>query len=456
MKNWEDIVKEKLEEPGGALPESVFAEFHARLDARSVMADHSVMAGKNVMANNTVMAGLTGHPSAKLRPLLWALAPAAAAGLAAILLLHEPSVTKDGIQVIQQQPTSVTSVTNMSEATEPIESQISVTQAVTPKAVSHAVLPQEPVTTDNPEPAEEIVSVSPDDGTPAPESVFPGTPEPKEETDSDKFTTTSPSPFIPRDNVAKPVRMTVAPAAGAVAGGGLLAAALTHFIGSGTSLGNNPAGMVNDLTTSYSNSGSVAYFTDEDAHHFPLFKEGLSVGIPVAPRLKITTGLEYSRYISTSSQLLNSFGQQFKAERKQLAQYLGIPVRLDWSLAKNRLLDVYVGGGAAADYCIGAKMIIKYTDPALEDKIQELRRDGFVFSLIGAGGIQFNATKRIGLYLEPELTWSKPPKKAHLDYYGDVVIMEEGDYRLETYRTEHPFMFTIATGLRVNLGKQAR
>ncbi|MBR4228630.1 MAG: hypothetical protein IKR72_05955 [Bacteroidales bacterium] len=454
MKKWEDIIKKKMEEPGGVLPESVFDEFHARLDARSVMADHSVMAGKNVMANNTVMAGLTGHPSAKLRPLLWALAPAAAAGLAAILLLHEPSVTKDGIQVIQQQPTPVTSVTNMAEAAEPIEPQISVTQAVTPKEVHHAVPPQKPVTTDNPEPAEEIVSASRDNETVSPEAVVPGTPEPIKETVSDKSPVTLSSPFIPRENVAKPVGLQVAPAAGAVAGGGLLAAALTHFIGSGTPLGTNLAGMVNDLTNSYSYSGSLAYFTDEDAHHFPLFKEGLSVGIPVAPRLKITTGLEYSRYISTSSHLMDSFGVQgFQVERKQLAQYLGIPVRLDWSLAKNRLLDVYVGGGAAADYCIGARMIIKYTDPALKDNTQELRRDGFVFSLIGAGGIQFNATKRIGIYLEPELTWSKPPKKAHLDYYGDVVIMEEGDYRLETYRTEHPFMFTIATGLRVNLGK---
>ena len=151
--------------------------------------------------------------------------------------------------------------------------------------------------------------------------------------------------------------------------------------------------------------------------------------------------------------MMDSFGVQgFQVERKQVAQYLGIPVRLDWSLAKNKLLDVYVGGGAAADYCIGAKMIIKYTDPALKDSIQELRRDGFVFSLIGAGGIQFNATKRIGLYLEPELTWSKPPKKPSLDFYGDIVIMEEGDYRLETYRTAHPFMFTVATGLRINLG----
>ena len=97
-------------------------------------------------------------------------------------------------------------------------------------------------------------------------------------------------------------------------------------------------------------------------------------------------------------------------------------------------------------------MIIKYTDPALKDSIQELRRDGFVFSLIGAGGIQLNFNKRIGLYLAPELTWSKPPKKAHLDFYGDIVIMEEGDYRLETYRTAHPFMFTVGTGLRINLG----
>ena len=427
MKNWEDIVKEKLEEPGGALPESVFAEFHARLDA------------------------------VRRRPLLWALVPAAAAGLAVVLLLHKPSVKEDTIQVIQQTPAPVASVTYTAESEEYVEPQTLVAQAVTPKAVRHAVHPQESVTNDNPKPVEEIVSVSPDDETVAPEEIVPGTPEPQEKTVSDKSPVTPPSPFVPQDNVAKPVGLKVAPAAGAVAGGGLLAAVLTHFIGSGTSLGLNTSSMVNDLTTSYSNSGSIAYFTDEDAHHFPLFKEGLSVGIPVAPRLKITTGLEYSRYVSTSSQLLDSFGvHAFQVERKQLAQYLGIPVRLDWSLAKNRLLDVYVGGGAAADYCIGARMIIKYTDPALKDSIQELRRDGFVFSLIGAGGIQFNATKRIGLYLEPELTWSKPPKKAHLDYYGDIVIMEEGDYRLETYRTEHPFMFTIATGLRVNLGKQAR
>ena len=427
MKTWENIIKDKLERTDAALPESLFTEFLTRLDA----------SGSPAVAVPAV------RPAAWHRPLLWALVPAAAAGLAALLFLHKPSLPGDGIQVAQQPPAPVAAVADTVKSEEPLQSDNLVSQAITPKAANHyPVHVTEPETTDNTQPSEDTAEVIPAEEGSISETDVVSDPEPS---------VSAPSPVIPKSTAAKPVELKVAPAAGIVTGGGLLAAALTQFIGSGTQAGTNSASMVNNLETSY--SGSFATFTDEDSHHFPLFKEGLSVGIPVAPRLKITTGLEYSRYISTSSHMMDSFGVHgFQVERKQVAQYLGIPVRLDWSLAKNRLLDVYVGGGAAADYCIGAKMIIKYTDPALKDSIQELRRDGFVFSLIGAGGIQLNFNKRIGLYLEPELTWSKPPKKAHLDFYGDIVIMEEGDYRLETYRTAHPFMFTVATGLRINLG----
>lgn len=427
MKTWESIIKDKLERIDATLPENLFTEFLTRLDA----------SGSPAVAVPAV------RPAAWRRPLLRALVPAAAAGLAAFLFLHKPSVPGDGIQVAQQPPAPVAAVADTVKSEEPLQSDNLVSQAITPKVAKHfPVHVTEPETTDNTQPSEDTAEVIPAEEGSISETDVVSDPEPS---------VSAPSPVIPKNTAAKPVELKVAPAAGIVTGGGLLAAALTQFIGSGTQAGTNSASMVNNLETSY--SGSFATFTDEDSHHFPLFKEGLSVGIPVAPRLKITTGLEYSRYISTSSHMMDSFGVHgFQVERKQVAQYLGIPVRLDWSLAKNRLLDVYVGGGAAADYCIGAKMIIKYTDPALKDSIQELRRDGFVFSLIGAGGIQLNFNKRIGLYLEPELTWSKPPKKAHLDFYGDIVIMEEGDYRLETYRTAHPFMFTVATGLRINLG----
>jgi len=429
MKTWESIIKDKLERIDATLPENLFTEFLTRLDA----------SGSPAVAVPAV------RPAAWRRPLLRALVPAAAAGLAAFLFLHKPSVPGDGIQVAQQPPAPVAAVADTVKSEEPLQSDNLVSQAITPKVANHyPVHVTEPETTDNTQPSEDTAEVIPAEEGSISETDVVSDPEPS---------VSAPSPVIPKSTAAKPVELKVAPAAGIVTGGGLLAAALTQFIGSGTQAGTNSASMVNNLETSY--SGSFATFTDEDSHHFPLFKEGLSVGIPVAPRLKITTGLEYSRYISTSSHMMDSFGVHgFQVERKQVAQYLGIPVRLDWSLAKNRLLDVYVGGGAAADYCIGAKMIIKYTDPALKDSIQELRRDGFVFSLIGAGGIQLNFNKRIGLYLEPELTWSKPPKKAHLDFYGDIVIMEEGDYRLETYRTAHPFMFTVATGLRINLGKR--
>ena len=394
MKTWESIIKDKLERTDTSLPNSLFTEFLTRLDA----------SGSPAVAVPAV------RPAAWHRPLLWALVPAAAAGLAALLFLHKPSVPGDGIQVAQQPPAPVAAVADTVKSEEPLQSDNLVSQAITPKAANHyPVHVTEPETTDNTQPSEDTAEVIPAEEGSISETDVVSDPEPS---------VSAPSPVIPKSTAAKPVELKVAPAAGIVTGGGLLAAALTQFIGSGTQAGTNSASMVNNLETSY--SGSLATFTDEDSHHFPLFKEGLSVGIPVAPRLKITTGLEYSRYISTSSHMMDSFGVHgFQVERKQVAQYLGIPVRLDWSLAKNRLLDVYVGGGAAADYCIGAKMIIKYTDPALKDSIQELRRDGFVFSLIGAGGIQLNFNKRIGLYLEPELTWSKPPKKAHLDFYGE-------------------------------------
>lgn len=427
MKTWESIIKDKLERTDAALPESLFTEFLTRLDA----------------SDSPAVAVPADRPAAWRRPLLRALVPAAAAGLAAVLLLHKPSLPGDGIQVAQQPPAPVAAVADTVKSEEPLQSDNLVSQAITPKAANHyPVHVTEPETTDNTQPSEDTAEVIPTEEPSTSETDVVSDPEPS---------VSAPSPVIPKSTAAKPVELKVAPAAGIVTGGGLLAAALTQFIGSGTQAGTNSASMVNNLETSY--SGSIATFTDEDSHHFPLFKEGLSVGIPVAPRLKITTGLEYSRYISTSSHMMDSFGVHgFQVERKQVAQYLGIPVRLDWSLAKNRLLDVYVGGGAAADYCIGAKMIIKYTDPKMEDNIQELRRDGFVFSVIGAGGIQLNVNRRIGLYLEPELTWSKPPKKPSLDFYGDIVTMEEGDYRLETYRTAHPFMFTVATGIRINLG----
>ena len=81
----------------------------------------------------------------------------------------------------------------------------------------------------------------------------------------------------------------------------------------------------------------------------------------------------------------------------------------------------------AGDLCVGS---------TLGGKVFE--KDGPAFSVLGAAGLQWNILPRFGLFLEPELSWTAPSDKQ--------VLM--------TYRQEHPFVFTVTSGLRINLGKQ--
>ena len=114
MRNWEDIVKEKLEEPDGTLPESVFAEFQARRSAAAPA------------------------PASKRSPLAWVVATAIAAGLAAILLLRKPSVPEDSIRIVPQPvPTvAVASDSTAVEAEEPLPVRPLIAQAPVPKAAA--------------------------------------------------------------------------------------------------------------------------------------------------------------------------------------------------------------------------------------------------------------------------------------------------------------------------------
>ena len=392
MRNWEDIVKDKLEEPDGTLPESVFAEFQAR------------------------RSGAAPAPAARRSPLVWVVATAVAAGLAAILLLRKPSVPEDSIRIVPQPvPTvAVASDSTAVEAEEPIPVRPLIAQAPVPKAAApKTVAPK----AEEPEVAEpEIVE---------PEPVRPEVVEPEEEPTVSEPVAAEPavataSPFVPQDTPARSVDMHIAPAAGIVAGGGLLAALLAPIAGKGD--------LMSEQASSYSepsygnpldcNPPSFLNEVDHFTHTFP-FKGGLSVGIPVSDRLRITTGLEYSLY-----QTRVSFTKS--GEKKQAAHYLGVPLRLDGSLASNRWLDVYVGGGVSGDWCVGATLAGI-----------DIPRDGFSFSLLGAGGVQFKVTRHLGLYVEPEISWTLPSEKRVL----------------ETYRSAHPFLFSVATGLRINLDK---
>lgn len=389
MKKWEDIVRNKMEESEGALPESVFAEFRARRDAAAVA------------------------PAHKRFPLLWALVPAVAAGIAALLFLRGPVVPEGEIQIIRQPSAPVAVVTDTSSVSEQVQTTPLIAQAFPSKTAKPSVVrPQELITVDNTDSGEEGVTANTEEEKAGPDTELVG-----------EVPVANVSPFVPASTPARPVQIKVGPAAGIVAGGGLAAALATSLFGDTKVMNASP--VQEDALPNMSMSGPeppelacLDEWTGAVSHGFPL-RLGLSARFPVAERLCVTTGLEYSLYSSR-------FTYTLSGENTQLAHYLGIPLRLDWTLASNRWLDVYLGGGIEGDWCLGATLAG-----------ERIAKDGFGASLQGAGGIQFKPTKYMGLYLEPQLNWSFAPEKPVLN----------------TYRTEHPMMFSLAAGFRFTIGK---
>ncbi|MBP5487564.1 MAG: hypothetical protein J6Y06_08055 [Bacteroidales bacterium] len=385
MKQWEDIIKDKMEEFDDTLPESVFSEFRARRDG-------------------------TVHVTRRF-PVIWAIVPAVAAGLAAILFLRPTSIPEEEIQIIPQPAVPMAQVDEPVEPSPIVSEQPVVSHIFTPKVTSFIEeAGKEPET----QPAELLQSQQ------EPSDSQQETPEDRQESVVTNEAQTS--PFIPDNEEKKPFNLKIAPVAGAVTGGGLIAAVVTSLVGN---TANSKQADINQGLQNYANAdlkgpaSAIVYnpdlFTGEK-HYFPI-KAGMSLRVPISERLGITTGLEYSLYRS-------SFFYSLSGEKKQFAHYLGIPVRLDWTLVSRRWFDVYLGGGFTGDYCLGATFAGR-----------KIRGDGFGFFVLGAAGGQVNLTERIGIYLEPELNWD----------------VRSGKRVLKTYRSENPLMFSVATGLRINL-----
>ena len=396
MRKWEDIVKDKLEEPDGALPESVFDEFHVRFD------------------------GAESARTARRFPLVWAIVPAIAAGLAAVLLLRSPKAPEENIEPIRQSPVAYVQAAVDTNAESPAD-----TTLVYPMPVKKASARPQSVAPESPSMGE--------NQTEEPETPeTPDRPQPTTKPSTENVVPETASPFIPMTEKARRVNLKVAPAAGGILGAGVLAALATHlgkvYKARWTNIqspGTIPSSLYdkgNPGEGPGSSEEPVRDRLERSSHYFPI-QVGLSARLPLSKQLYLSTGLQYSLYNS-------KFTMSQTGEKRQQVHYLGIPVRLDWVFASNSRFDVYVGGGVLGDFCLNA---------TLAGMSRE--KDRLSLSLVGAGGIQMNATKHLGIYLEPELSWRIPM---------DNPIF--GNNTLVTYRSEHPVMFSIATGIRINLG----
>ena len=396
MRKWEDIVKDKLEEPDGALPESVFDEFHVRFD------------------------GAESARTARRIPLVWAIVPALAAGLAAVLLLRSPKAPEENIEPVRQAPVAQVLPADDTKA----ESQVDTPQ-IQPVSVKKASARPQSIAPESPSMGE--------NQTEEPETPeTPDRPQPTTKPSTENVVPETASPFIPMTEKARRVNLKVAPAAGGILGAGVLAALATHLgkVNKARWTNIQSPGTIPSIWDDKGDPGEGPGSSEEpvrdrlerSSHYFPI-QVGLSARLPLSEQLYLSTGLQYSLYNS-------KFTMSQTGEKRQQVHYLGIPVRLDWVFASNSRFDVYAGGGVLGDFCLNATLAG-----------MNLEKDRPSLSLVGAGGIQMNVTKRLGIYLEPELNWRIPTDNPKL-----------GNHSLVTYRSEHPVMFSVATGLRINLG----
>ena len=150
------------------------------------------------------------------------------------------------------------------------------------------------------------------------------------------------------------------------------------------------------------------------ANHSIPITFGLDVGLPISPSLSIVSGAELSIY---KSKIIGTIMDQTATQK---ACYLGIPLRLDWSVWSNGRFSAWLGAGGKVDRLIYGKF-----------GNEKLTDNTFNWSAIADAGLRYDVLENMGVYLAPELSWYfKPDNPAIL-----------------TYRTENPLMMSVNAGL---------
>ena len=149
-------------------------------------------------------------------------------------------------------------------------------------------------------------------------------------------------------------------------------------------------------------------------HHQPI-SFGLSVRKALGKGFSLESGLTYT-LLSSDAKLANDDHQI-----EQKLHYIGIPLRANWNFLDKKFVTLYVSGGGMVEKCVYGKL------GSEKETVKPLQ-----FSVSGAVGAQLNATKRVGIYVEPGVAY-------YFDDGSDI----------QTIRKENPFNFNIQAGIRL-------
>ena len=163
-------------------------------------------------------------------------------------------------------------------------------------------------------------------------------------------------------------------------------------------------------------------YEERQKHHQPI-AFGLSVSYPLSTKWLLSTGVTYTRLRSD----FTSQAHDYTFSQEQTLHYLGIPLNAQYRLFHLGGLNVYLSGGAEADYNIKAHM-------ASEGVTQHIDRDRWQFSVQGGVGVQYDVLPQLGIYVEPGVK-----------YYFD------NGSRLHNFFKDKPTSLNLQLGLRLNI-----
>lgn len=148
-------------------------------------------------------------------------------------------------------------------------------------------------------------------------------------------------------------------------------------------------------------------------HHQPI-SFGLSVRKGLAKGFSVETGLTYT-LLSSDVEMRGG-----NAMIDQKLHYIGIPVRANWNFFDKDRFTLYVAAGGMIEKCVYGKL------GSEKQTVKPVQ-----LSVAGAVGAQFNATKHVGIYVEP----------------GVAYFFDDGS-NVQTIRKETPCNFNIQAGIR--------
>ena len=174
---------------------------------------------------------------------------------------------------------------------------------------------------------------------------------------------------------------------------------------------------------------SIRKDVNTDVKHKMPVTFGASFRYQLSKSFALETGLTYT---ILSSELRSGSEADYWVQQQKL-HYLGIPLKANWTFLNTKYLTLYLSGGGALEKSVSGKLSTDYF-VAGEKKSKEdesFTVDPVQWSVGASAGIQYNATKHLGIYVEP----------------GVVHYFDDGS-NVETIRKEKPTNFNLQMGIR--------